>query len=1108
MREIVSPLSGIRSPFGQLTSPLAIYAVLGIKPDLVFDFDADKYFVNSRRSTFSDSITHSASSNATMVDSDGLLKWRPHNLFAPQSAASENIVRSGPLSEVYTLTETAATAGRFRLRPSILPVGQKITAEFEFKYGVRQYVIIKDGSNGGATAFDLINGTVGSQNRGNGQITDLGDGWYRCKIEWIADASQLMVQASEVDSLDDTYDSLGGDVAFYYRYGRVYRSDLGGMVNNPDRGDSYVPTTSSAVYLPRRGHHVYNGSAWVNEGLLHESEARTNLLTYSIPDSNWSPVRATISENVSGITAPDGTETASKGVESTDNATHRVDFTVTISDGVTHAYSIFAKAAERDTIAMQIGQASIASNYARFDLSNGSVAAEVGSAKGFIEDFGNGWYRCSVVAAAGTVDRFLLGIWDGTNQSYAGDGSSGIYLWGAQLEEAPTPSSYIPTSGSTATRAAETLTVPAANMPWPEPVYIGDELVTNGTFDTDSDWNKAPGVTIVGGEMVFTSVGSGQQTWQPYTVPGIYSYSFEVTEHTAGQVQLYIHGDGLTVATLSGVGVATGVFTMTTPQRIAIRSTGATTTLKVDNISVREIDPLAVSIQMDGRMTYADTGEDDRFVQWGAIGGEEIRENLVYGGSQIGSVQSIQRAGGTIDPKSIIDAYSPGILVPYNFASRHGSTFINVAVDGTSYVANTTPVALPDLSSTDFSLGYDYMGTIKQLRVWPKDLADAGIAEASLTPYGTDFVMTVTTTGADETFTIPCQNVGTFDASIDWGDGSFSGITAYNDAGLTHTFATAGDHTIRISGTFPNIYFNDGGDKDKVKSVDNLGDVGWTRLERAFYGCSNMTSFAGGNTDTSSVTNMGYMFRDCSSITSLDVSAFDTSSVTNMGSMFQNCSSLTSLDVSGFDTSSVTNMGVMFYSCSSLTSLDVSGFDTSSATTMNSMFQNCSSITALDVSGFNTSSVTTMAFMFYRCSSLTSLDVSGFDTSSVTNMSFMFYSCSSITSLDVSAFDTSSVTSMAFMFFNCSSLADIIGVENFDIEGLDSTDDLNSFMTNVTLPTARYDALLVNWDAQEPFDGMSPNFGNSTYTAGSAAATARANLISNDGWTIIDGGTA
>jgi hypothetical protein len=63
-------------------------------------------------------------------------------------------------------------------------------------------------------------------------------------------------------------------------------------------------------------------------------------------------------------------------------------------------------------------------------------------------------------------------------------------------------------------------------------------------------------------------------------------------------------------------------------------------------------------------------------------------------------------------------------------------------------------------------------------------------------------------------------------------------------------------------------------------------------------------------------------------------------------------------------------------------------------------------------------------------------------------------------------------------------------------------------MVGVAIPTARYDALLINWDAHDPFDGMFPNFGSSQYTAGGTAATARANLISTDGWAISDGGTA
>jgi len=612
---------------------------------------------------------------------------------------------------------------------------------------------------------------------------------------------------------------------------------------------------------------------------------------------------------------------------------------------------------------------------------------------------------------------------------------------------------------------------------------------------------------------VGTSSAQGLVQSGVFATEKVYQYSITVSGVTGGEYLRAKMGEGGDTFIMITSGTYTGFLAGRSLSTVVIRPNKTTTTsnITVDNISVREIDPLSVSIQMDGRMTYADDGTAASVAMYRWYSGANNRLGGDISGSSggTGALSLYQVASGVADTVlGTVSEFSPGINVPYNIASRHGSTFINGAVDGTALTANTTPVALPDLSSTDFSIGYDYMGTIKQLRVWPKDLADAGIAEATTPTFTTEFAMLVTTTTANETFTIPCQNVGTFDAGIEWGDGSVSSITAYNDSALTHTYAAAGDHLIRIRGTFPNIYFNDGGDKLKVTKVLNLGDVGWTRLDRAFYGCSNMTEFTVGTTDTSSVTNMSFMFYSCSSITSLDVSGFDTSSVTNMSFMFRNCSSLTALDLSAFDTSSVTNMSFMFYSCSSITSLDVSGFDTSSVTTMSFMFRNCSSLTALDLSAFDTSSVTNMGFMFFNCSSLTSLDVSGFDTSSVTNMSSMFYSCSSITSLDVSGFDTSSVTTMSSMFRNCSSLADIIGVESFDIEGLNSTGDLNNFMINVTIPTARYDALLVNWDAQEPFDGMSPNFGNSTYTAGSAAATARANLISNDGWTITDGGTA
>jgi surface protein len=174
---------------------------------------------------------------------------------------------------------------------------------------------------------------------------------------------------------------------------------------------------------------------------------------------------------------------------------------------------------------------------------------------------------------------------------------------------------------------------------------------------------------------------------------------------------------------------------------------------------------------------------------------------------------------------------------------------------------------------------------------------------------------------------------------------------------------------------------------------------------------------------------------------------------------------------------------------------------------MSSMFAGCYGLTSLDVTLFNTAAVTNMGSMLSTCYGLTSIDLSSFNTAAVTNISYMFIGSYGLTSLDVSSFNTAAVTNMAGMFYNCSTI-DITGVDTFDITGLNSTGDLTNFMSGTTIPTARYDAILIAWDALDPFNGMSPSFGSSTYTGGGTAAAARAGLISNDSWTITDGGIA
>jgi surface protein len=296
----------------------------------------------------------------------------------------------------------------------------------------------------------------------------------------------------------------------------------------------------------------------------------------------------------------------------------------------------------------------------------------------------------------------------------------------------------------------------------------------------------------------------------------------------------------------------------------------------------------------------------------------------------------------------------------------------------------------------------------------------------------------------------------------------------------TITLPSSGVYDLRVipvGGTpFSRINFNSTGDRRKVKRIRAWGSsVVWSSFERAFFGCTNITSVDGGLTNTGSVTNMSRTFQSCSMLTSIDISSWNTANVTNMFVMFIDCISLTSLDLSNFNTANVTNMNGMFSGCSSLTSLDLSGFDTEKVTNMTGMFGNCSMLTSIDLSNFNTANVTTMASMFLTCSSLTSLDVSNFNTIKVTTMASMFQSCAS---------------------------GQIVGAEDFNIIAL--TTASNMFLST-TLSTPTYDALLVNWEAQTKNNNVAFHGGGSKYSSG-APATARQNLITNTNWTITDGG--
>ena len=147
---------------------------------------------------------------------------------------------------------------------------------------------------------------------------------------------------------------------------------------------------------------------------------------------------------------------------------------------------------------------------------------------------------------------------------------------------------------------------------------------------------------------------------------------------------------------------------------------------------------------------------------------------------------------------------------------------------------------------------------------------------------------------------------------------------------------------------------------------------------------------------------------------------------------------------------------------------------------------------------------------FWGCINLQISAIDAPDLSNVTNLQNMFRNCNSLNA-NISHWDVSNITNMRSMLqqtpFNQN-------IGNWDIT---SVSNFLLFLTNSNdLSTANYDAILIGWEAtlQATYpngSGYTPsisiNFGDSEYTGGGAAETARTSLINNFNWTITDGGS-
>ena len=158
-------------------------------------------------------------------------------------------------------------------------------------------------------------------------------------------------------------------------------------------------------------------------------------------------------------------------------------------------------------------------------------------------------------------------------------------------------------------------------------------------------------------------------------------------------------------------------------------------------------------------------------------------------------------------------------------------------------------------------------------------------------PWTNAFAFEVKTTGASEDFVLPLESGGTYDFTVDWGDGASDDITVWNHADTTHTYASAGTYDVKITGVITGWGFNNSVSAPKVYEISSWGQFKILPASgHTFYGCSHMTwtGRAIGGFGTIGVTNMAHTFHNCS-VFNQSVSNFNTDSVVFMTVMFGAC---------------------------------------------------------------------------------------------------------------------------------------------------------------------------------------------------------------------------
>jgi hypothetical protein len=791
-------------------------------------------------------------------------------------------------------------------------------------------------------------------------------------------------------------------------------------------------------------------------GLLVE-EARTNLLTYSEQfDNAYWQNNANVTSNTD--TAPDGNLTAD--TYSSTGAQLQTSF-ISITQNTNYTASLFIK--------KTTGRAYTAGFYLNYDggtlyaslfnTNDGTFSAPTFASSPTVksDDAGNYW-RVSLTANSGSTVNVRFSLYPNLGTGGA-VGTGQQVAWGAQLETGSSPTSYIPTSGSTVTRAADVATL--ANT--------GSSIFPTSAFTTvNSPFGTASGgstVKLVGPTVKRTAVYNGDLTQTQINALAevnddfwrwrVLGSSFALPNFTTNGSVTVDWGDGV-VETLT-----TAAHTFTNGggyHDIGFRlNSGTFFKPNINNNAtyktrVIATGPAPASMKVDANLGFYGCSALRSFDATVDATGSTTFTNAWNDCNSLTSFPLINTAAGTIFSQAW-----------YNCSSLTSFPLINIGAGTNFYNAWANCSSL-----TSFPLINTAAGTTFQ-SAW---YACSGLTSFPLinTGAGTNFRSAWGNCSSLTSFPLINTAAGT---TFQGAWGTCSSLTSFPliDTAAGTNFSAAWYNCSSLT-SFPLIDTAAGTNFSSawigcssLTSFPLINTGAGTDFQEAWRNCSSLTSFP--SIDTAAGTNFYRAWLSCANLSSFPL--IDTAAGTNFQSTWQGLSLLTSFPL--IDTGAGTNFRSAWFGCSGLTSFPL--INTGAGTTFQDAWLGCSSLTSFPL--INTGAGTNFQSAWESCTNLASFPL--INTGAGTNFSRAWLSCTNLSSFPANMFNTTGTlvaTAFTSAFQNCALTA--TSIENI------LTSLVTNGQSNITLSLH-----------------SGTNAGASTWTANAIAAY---NTLISRGWTI------